>query len=185
MDLSKVTVNSGANFVSSTMKPLCGVQLNNVTKNVSSQALVSADNLNLYAGAPVTLNNKSDIAGNVLKITALATAKAGIDGFLLKSTNEVVDLGSEVGVPVKGQIVSVATLGSGIEVYLPCDATLQDVTISTAVKWDSGKLVKDATANGTDNLPITILGGVVDAQKIENNAGVVSIKDTKAIRVRL
>lgn len=182
MDLSKVSVNSGANFVSSTMKPLCGVQLNNITKNVSSQALVGADNLNLYAGAPVTLNNKSDIAGNVLKITALATAKAGIDGFVLKSTNEVVDLGSEVGAPVKGQIVSVATFGSGIEVYLPCDATLQNVTLSTKAKWDNGKLVKgdDATA-----LPITILGGVIDAQTIKNNAGAVSIQDTKAIRVRL
>lgn len=181
MDLSKVSVNSGANFVSSTMKPLCGVQLNNVTKNVSSQALVGADGLNLYAGAPVTLKNKSDIAGNVLKITALATADANVNGFVLKSTNEVVDLGNEAGAPVKGQIISVATFGSGIEVYLPCDATLQDVTLGTGVKLANGVLVK----SDTPSLPITILGGVIDAQKIENNAGVVSIKDTKAIRVRL
>lgn len=180
MDLSKVSVNSGANFVSSTMKPLCGVQLNNITKNVSSQALVG-DNLNLYAGAPVTLKNKSDIAGNVLKITALATAGANVNGFVLKSTNEVVDLGNEAGAPVKGQIISVATFGSGIEVYLPCDATLQDVTLGTGVKLANGVLVK----SDTPSLPITILGGVIDAQKIENNAGVVSIKDTKAIRVRL
>lgn len=185
MDLSKVSTNSSANFVSSTIKPLCGVQLNNVTKNVSTQAVVSADSIYLYAGAPVTLKNKSNINGNVLSISAVATSKDTLDGFVLKSTNEVVDLGAEIGVPVKGQIVSVATLGCGIEVYLPCDSTLQDVAISSKVKWDttSNCLVSDTA--GTDALPITILGGVIDAQTITNTSGVAGIKDTKAIRVRL
>lgn len=182
MNLSKVTIGSGAGFVANTMKPLCGVQLNNITKNVSSQAVVGSG-LELYAGCPVSLKNKSDVNGNVLKISAVGTDKSTIHGFLLKSTNEVVEIGSDVGAVVEGQIASVALFGSGIEVYLPCDATLQDVDTTTKMKWNDGKLVKDDA--GTDALPLTIAGGVIDAQKISNTAGVVSIADTKAIRVRL
>lgn len=181
MDLSKVSVASGGGFVANTMKPLCGVQLNNITKSVSSQALVAIDSVT--AGQPVTLNNKSDVAGNVLKISAISTATANVNGFALHSTNELVDLGSEVGVAVKGQIISVATFGSGIEVYLPCDASLQNVALGTDIEYDfATKCLKKGTAPA---LPITILGGVVDAQVIEVTGGVASVKDTKAIRVRL
>lgn len=183
MDLSKVSVNSSAGFVANTLKPICGVQLNNITKSVSSQAYVGVDSVS--AGQPVTLKNKSEVGGNVLNISAVSTAVANLNGFALQSANELVDLGSEVGVAVKGQIIRVGTFGSGIEVYLPCDATLQDVTLDSGVTYDfTNKVLKKAGTSDTA-ISVTILGGVVDGQVVDVTGGVAKLKDTKAICVRL
>ena len=177
-----VVGNANGGFVgSSSFKPIAGQVLRNMYIFKVNQAKVG-DTANLVAGQPVKLTNANGgtagagLSPNVLLAENITDA-TDISGFVVESPSDVLEIGGSVPKPQPGQIVNVALLGSGIEIYLPCDDTLQNVNINSKASWDkdTGKLKKDPA--GT----ISILGGVVDG--IVYNAVDASLANTQASKV--
>lgn len=166
-------------FLTTSYQNLCGTQTNNLTKNVSIQAIVG-EGLTLYTGCPVTMQTSSN--GEV-KITGIATESSQVNGFVLNSTNRICN-DNQVGIHYEGQIVSVAPLGCGIEMFLPCYDDLEDSFVTTPIRLFNGKLTQDDN-RGNPTLPIKLIGGVIDAESFYIENGEIGIENTKAIKVRL
>lgn len=182
-----VVGNANGGFVgSSSFKPIAGQVLRNIYSFKLNQAKV-ADAANLVAGQPVKLTNANGgVAGAGLSPNVLLaeniTEATDISGFVIESPSDVVEIGGKVPKPQAGQVVSVALLGSGVEIYLPCDDSLQNVNINSKASWDKdiGKLKKDPA--GT----ISILGGVVDGIVYSAiDASLAETKASKVVKVRL
>lgn len=189
LNINSVGNYNGKSFLgNSSAKPICGIFLRDLFRGQIYQAKVNTDTI-VYPGVPVTITNANTKEGagvelnpNVLSITAVATADAGVSGFLLESPTDVMQWGEVAAHALKTQIVNVALLGSGVELYLPADSGLSGVAIGkNNCVWDfTNKCVK-AGAGGY----ITILGPVVDGVTFVENAGSIEFKDTKVVKVKL
>lgn len=183
---------NGKSFLgNSSAKPICGVFLRDLFKGSIYQAKVNTDTL-VYPGAPITIKNTSSVseagAGlnpNVLSISAVATSDSEVSGFLLESPTDVMSWGEVAAHALKTQIVNVALIGSGVELYLPAGDALNEIQLSANnLVWDfSNNCVKaaDISAKGY----ITGLSPVVDGVAFTINADAVEFKDSKVIKVRL
>lgn len=186
--LNAVGNYNGKSFLGShSQRPICGVFLRDLYKGSLSQAKVGAG-LNVYPGCPVQIKNqtnttrvaKSGLNPNVLLITALASGTAAVSGFVLESPTDVLQFGEVAPSAVEGQVVNVALLGSGVELYLPCNDTALNISMETKLVWDfttKGLIVGAGT--------ITPLGPVIDGVKYVETSGAISYAETKCIRVRL
>lgn len=190
LEINKVGNYNGKSFLgSNSAKPICGHFLRDLYRGEISQAKVTTDDV-VFSGCPVEVKNSniggSENAGkgmnpNVLSITKKATADTEVSGFVLESPTDILQFGETAPRPLKNQVTNVALIGSGIEVYLPADASLVGIAMNSKLKWDftAGALKVDAT--GT----ITPLGPVVDGVKYVEDSGSVSFADTKVIKVKL
>lgn len=188
--LNAVGNYNGKSFLGShSQRPICGVFLRDLYKGSLSQAKVGAG-LNVYPGCPVQIKNqtnttrvaKSGLNPNVLLITALAAkTTTPICGFVLESPTDVLQFGEVAPSAVEGQVVNVALLGSGVELYLPCKDDALNIEMIKRLDWDFGTGTLGVSAAGT----ITPLGPVIDGIKYVETSGAISYAETKCIRVRL
>lgn len=189
LNINSIGNYNGKSFLgNSSAKPICGIFLRDLFRGQIYQAKVNTDDL-VYPGVPVTITNTNTKEGagvelnpNVLSITAVATADASVSGFLLESPTDVMQWGEVAAHALKTQIVNVALLGSGVELYLPADSALSGVAIGkNNCVWDfTNKCVKV----GADGY-ITILGPVVDGVTFVANGSSIEFKDTKVVKVKL
>lgn len=181
---------NGKTFLgNSSAKPIAGIVTRILREYGLQEAKMSADVI--AAGQPVKLTNAVDAtnthAGKKFNPNVLSIAKANtsddVCGFLVANQTDYQGYGEEAPRAVEGQVVDVAEIGSNIEMYLPCDATLSNVPLNTKVDWDfdSGNL-KKADAGG---LNIKILSPVVDGVTYYVDGTSVKMKSSKVIKVKL
>lgn len=180
---------NGKSFLgNNSAKPICGIFLRELFRGNLYQAKVNTDTL-VFPGVPVTIKNTNvdtnagvQMNPNVLSITAVATADAEVSGFLLESPTDVMQWGEVAAHALKTQVVNVALIGSGVELYLPADAGLADIQLGVNnLVWDFGNKCVKAGANGY----ITGLSPVVDGVAFAEDSGSVIFKDVKVIKVKL
>lgn len=186
--------NYNGSFIgNSSAKPICGKFLSDFYTLAIQQAILNVDTL-VVPGTPVNIKNKStgssSSAGyglnpNVLAIDSVASTNDAFEGFVLSSETDVLLEGDKAAHPVKGQIVNVAVLGSRIELYVPCDASVADKDINTALYWDVTNGQLTTAADGNVLLDITMLSPVVDGVKFVANNGSCEYANTKCVKVRI
>lgn len=192
MALNPVSVNSynGLSFVgSSSNKPIVGVSVS-VDRFTTAQAKLVATTTPVVPGSAVKVtNNASSASGagkelnpNVLKAEAI-TAATDLSGFLLVNETDILEMGEKAPYARNGQIVSVALLGSLIELYLPADAGLVGANVATKAVWDVASGTVKAGTNGN----IQIIGPVVDGVKFKYDTATSSVvyESCKVVKVRL
>lgn len=184
-----VVGNANGGFLgSSSARPIAGHIARNMFIFRLNQAKV-ADGANLAPALPAKLTNANGgkagagLSPNVL-LAENATSADDISGFVVASPNDVLEIGGGVPKPQEGQVTFVALIGSGIEMYLPCDDTLQNVNVNTKAKWDTtnNKLTK---ATDGDAGVVSILGGVVDGVTYKISGDFANTVDSKVILVKL
>lgn len=183
---------NGKSFLgNSSAKPICGMFLRDLFRGSIYQAKVDTQSI-VYPGLPVTIKNASteSAAGvglnpNILSITNVSTADSEVSGFLLESPTDVMSWGEVAAHALKTQIVNVALLGSGVELYLPAGDDLANTQIGVNnLVWDfTNNCVKAATTQGGGY--ITGLSPVVDGVAFIANGDAVEFKDSKVIKVKL
>lgn len=188
-EANKIQNFTGKSFLgSNSAKPICGHFLRDLYRGDISQARVDTGDV-VYPGAPIQIKNSAGSASgagkglnpNVLSVSKLAASAAEVSGFLLESPTDILSFGETAARPYKNQVVNVALIGSGVEVYLPADDSLQNIDMRSRLAWDFASMSLKAAAAGT----IAPLGPVVDGVKYVVSGGEASFADTKCIRVRL
>lgn len=175
-----------------TAKPIAGVVARSAWTRPLKQVQVSET---LTQGSAVTLTNKigkigtdpvnaggldEGLSPNVLKATK-ATDITTTQGFIVESPNFVLEDGDEAPAARAGQIVYCALIGSGTELYLPCDNSLVDCAPNQAVKLEDGVL-KKADADG---LNLLLMSQVVDGVVFYEETGAIKQKESPVIKVKL
>lgn len=197
MNLFPNPTYNGKFIGNSSAKPIAGVCTLTAYKRPLIQAKVTVDGL--LQGDPVTIKNtgnygtKEFSAGTGLAPLTMAAEKAttAISGFVVESPNNVYIDGNAAGQFFKNQIVYVAPVGSGAEMYLPAkDGSFEGVDITnTEICWVVADSCLDVGAgDGTTKLTIkgaTILSQVVEGIQFYNEAGVVKQKTTPVIKIKL
>lgn len=169
-------------FIANSQKPIAGQVVRNAFLFQLKQAVV-ANGADLNVGDPVKLTNTSGVGGNVLKAEKPA-AVADISGIIVESANDVVEIGDDVAKPREGQVAQVALIGSGIELYLPCEADLNNVNTNTLVTYDFvKKTIKKNTAGA--GIGIKVVGGVVDGIRYTTINGKATTANAKVVKVKL
>lgn len=180
---------TGKSFLgSNSAKPICGHFLRDLFRGDISQARVDTDDI-LCPGSPIQVKNSTGSVSNagkglnpnVLSISKLSTSAAEVSGFLLESPTDILSFGETAARPYKNQVVNIALVGSGVEVYLPADDSLLNIDVGSKLVWDFTSNSLKVGAAGT----ITPLSPVVDGVRYVNGGGAISFADTKCIRVRL
>lgn len=186
------TYNNGF-LTGNTAKPIAGVCTRTAFTRPLKQAQV---NETITQGTAVKLVNKiqtatttsvnagglnEGLAPNVLTATT-ATASADVNGFIVDSPNFALVDGDAAPAARAGQIVYVAFIGSGAELYLPCDNSLVGVNPDQAVKIENGILKADTGAGISG---ITLMSQVVDGIRFKVNNGTVEQESTPVIKVKL
>lgn len=173
--------------------PIAGTVASTAFNRVLTEVKVAADSTTLFQGMSVEISNKldasasinggSNLAPNVLSAKA-STSKA--NAFVVDNANAVVLNGDDFPQVVANQIIRVAMIGSGAEIYLPCDATVIGAT--NTIYWDCSKqsLVAAAAkpANGVE-FTGTILSQVVDGIKGKNDSGTITSESCSVVKVKL
>lgn len=182
---------NGKSFLgSSSAKPIVGKVLRSIYRGNTTQGKLSITSGFAYQGLPVkalNTNLSSTAAGaglspNVLSLT-VATADADVSGFLVENPTDVLEHGKTAPSAQDGQIVSVALLGSGVELYLPVNANVANVNVNSKLAWNFTNGNLEVSATGT----IDLLGPVVDGIKFATNAAGddVVFEDCKVAKVRV
>lgn len=192
MSFNSVGSFNGSFLGSNSSKPICAVASTDFYKLSIQQAILSIDDL-VVPGTPVNIKNTATsgtnagkgLNPNVLTISSVASANDAFEGFVLVSDTDVLYENDKAPHPVKGQVVNVAVLNSGIELYVPCDATVADLDITTALYWDVTNNCLTTTQVGNVALSIMVLSPVVDGVTFVANAGVCEYKNTKCVKVRI
>lgn len=192
MGFNSVGNYNGSFLGSSSAKPICGKFLSDFYKLSLQQAILNIDDT-VAPGIAVNIKNTAHsgtpagagLNPNVLTISSVANTTEAFEGFLLASETDVLLDGDKAAHPVKGQIVNVAVLGSGIELYVPCDASVGGKDITTAVYWDVANNQLTTTADGNVLLDVTMLSPVIDGVKFVMNNGACEYANTKCVRIKL
>ena len=180
---------------SSSYVPLVG-QILNKYEDFGNLSQVKFNSSGLVAGNPVTVKNQVGATANEVaienmnsvcgEITGEATTNNNLDGFLVSSETDVVPLAGGEAYPVAGFLSFVALLGSGINLYLPADSTLEGVSLNTPIAYDfSNHVLKRATVGTDVELPIRLKSALVAAKKLTYSGGVASWGDCTAVLVEL
>ena len=192
-------IPKGKAFSAATGNALCGF--------VQNQYNPAADTLQAKIGelAPNTLlpctaviinndnttpNGKDGILGFNPKTFVIAKAAAAdsdvIDGFVLESPSNIVDNSGNAGLPLPHGTVPIAKIGSGVEVFLPCNSNLVNAALSTALYWDPS--TGEITTSNSSTCTLTgvqLLSSVVNGKKRKLNADKVEWEDCTCVLVKL
>lgn len=180
-----------------TYVPLCGFLQNPFYSNGKTQAaMIPTDLLGMVSATAVKIINDTtptsgrfageNLNPKALKISAKAAAKDDLSGFVLETDADVIPANGGASLPIQGGFVQVGLLGSGLQVWLPCDDSLIGVAINSELDYDfaTGKLKKGAAGAG---IGVKLLSGVVDG-KVKQYAtatDTASWADTKCVLVQL
>lgn len=170
---------------SSSFKPIAGHVLRNIYLFQLNQAKV-ATGANLVPAMPAKITNEfggnpnEGLAPNVFLVTNITEA-SDISGFVVESPTDVLEVGGSVPKPQEGQVIQVALLGSGLEIYLPCDNSLQNVNVNSKAIWDTTTNKLKLSEDGN----ISIVSGVVDGITYQVDGNFAKTIDSKVVKVKL
>ncbi|EGV1470933.1 hypothetical protein JF110_001658 [Campylobacter jejuni] len=176
-------------------KPIAGICTKTAYSRPLTQGKVSATNLAI--GVPVKITNKFDSSTSVNAGTALApnvlnieAATDSVDGFTVMSPNAVLEDGDSFPKYLKNQIIHIAMLGSGAEIYLPANNNLIGIqTAKEQLCWNvADKKVEVGVGDASTKLGlgvVTILSQVVDGIYSYIDSGVVKTEETPVIKIKL
>ena len=182
--------NLTGQFQRNTSRPIAGTCVQSAFTNPLQQAKM--DEVCTLQGHAVALsndtlsgngNNGMGLAGNVLTATK---ATSTINGFVVDCSSTMSCDTNDFPRLCKNQIGYVALLGSGAKVYLAADASLQKVSVDTAVKWDTAN--NCLSTSGVDLPNVKIISQVVSGVAGRVKAGgdnVTESYETLVVKVRL
>ena len=186
-------------FLPATGAALCGFPQNQYNPAASTlQAKIGALEPNtLLPCTPVVIKNDNTepngtdnmIGFNPKTFVIEKAAALGsdvIDGFILESPQNIVDSSGNAGLPLSHGIVSVGKIGSGVEVFLPCNANLVNIALSTALYWDPS--AGEITTSNSSTCTLTgvqLLSSVVNGKKRKLNGDTVEWEDCTCVLVKL
>ena len=197
LNFNQVGTYNGKFLSPNSALPICGVVLFDMYKNNLQQVYNNVSTQPLTWGMPVTIKTQqttnSTNAGkafnpNVLLADAISTENNNLNGFVVKSVTDILMPQDEAPASRQSQISYVATFGSGIELYLPCDTTLMNVETSAIDKNNTFDYnFTDYTLKAGTAFSITLKSNVVDGivTYYDTSTQSVKIKNTKCIKVRL
>lgn len=176
--------------------PIAGTVASTAFNRVLTEAKVTTGGTPLFQGMSVVVSNKqgaqtasvnggSSLAPNVLSATASADSA---NAFIVDNANAVVLNGDDFPQVVDNQVVRVALIGSGAEIYLPCDATV--IGASNPIYWDitNQKLVSAETDSKPAKSVLftgVVLSQVVDGIKGKNDSGKITTEATSVVKVKI
>lgn len=150
------------------------------------QATLSTQaNAGVYSiASPVVLTNGEVQDPHVPLITQLATTDATIAGFILRSATDIIFTGGTAPVCINGYSYSIGLIGSGVETWLPCDATLLNFTLTNWVTWDfANHQLK--TSSAQSGLEIFVLSAPVQGIAVDYTQQTPVYKQQLVIKVQL
>lgn len=191
--------NYNGQFIgNSSAKPICGQFVRSFQNgNQITQARIDA--VEVVPGMPVCVKTNANaglkadkgLNPNVNYIVGKGSSAGTeannnvITGFLLESPTDLLLESDSVSAPVEGQIVDVALLGSGVQVYLPVNATDVAGGLLTTQKlaWDDASNALKKSANGN----ISIVGPVVDGVRyvFDNATKSAKFADCKCVLAKI
>ena len=197
LNFNQVGTYNGKFLSPNSALPICGVVLFDMYKNNLQQVYNNVSTQPLTWGMPVTIKTQQTTnpanAGkafnpNVLVATAISTENNNLNGFVVKSVTDILLPQDEAPASRQSQISYVATFGSGIELYLPCDQTLMNVETSAIDKnntfdYDFTNFNLKAGTAFSITLKSNVVDGVVTYY--DSSTQSVKIKNTKCVKVRL
>lgn len=171
--------------------PIAGTVASTAFNRVLTEAKVSTGGQPLFQGMSVSVapaeggNAGKNLAPNIL-VASNDTAKTA-DAFIVDNANAVVLNGNDFPQVVDNQLVRIAMIGSGAEIYLPCDQAVVTDTTNPLV-WDRStqKLTK-AAAGGANQQVFTgiIMSQVVDGLKGKNDSGSITTESSLVVKVKI
>lgn len=192
-------LGKGKAFFPATGVALCGFPQNQYNPAASTlQAKIGDLEPNtLLPCTPVVIKNDNTEANGTGNMTGfnpktfviektVASNSDVIDGFILESAQNIVDNAGNGGLPLSHGIVPIAKVGSGVEVFLPCNANLVNAALSTALYWDPS--TGEITTSNSSTCTLTgvqLLSSVVNGKKRKLNVDTVEWEDCTCVLVKL
>lgn len=174
--------------------PIAGTVASTAFNRVLTEAKVSTNGNIVTQGMSVVVSNKqgtqtASVNGGTSLAPNVLTASYSADdanAFIVDNSNAVVLNGDTFPQVLDNQVVRVALIGSGAEIYLPCDNTV--IGASDPIYWDieNQKLVS-AIAKPAKGVLFTgvILSQVIDGIKGKISSGVVTTDNCSVVKVKL
>lgn len=192
-------LGKGDAFSSATGVALCGFVQNqyDLSANTLQAKIGSLEPNTLLPCTPVVIKNDNTEANGTDNMTgfnpktfvinkAVSASSDVIDGFILESPQNMVDNSGNGGLPLPHGIVPVGKIGSGIQVFLPCNANLVGVALSTALYWDPTNNELTNSNSSTCALSgVQLLSSVVNGKKRKLNVDTVEWTDVTCVLVEL
>lgn len=188
-------LKKGQGFLPADGLALCGFVQNqyNPASDTMQAKIGDLDPKTLLPCTPVIIKNDNAEANGTGNMTGFnpktfiieKIADTSIDGFILESPQNMVDNSGSSGLPLPHGIVPIAKIGSSIEVFLPCNINLVNVSISTPLYWDTAnnELTKDNTKIALTR--VQLLSSVVNGKKRKLNTDTVEWEDVNCVLVKL
>lgn len=197
-NVNQTTTYNGHFNQQTSIKPLAGFLTYEMYLNNLATALNSTGNV-LLPAQPVTLQigakQTSALVGlnpNVLNISDTPVGTNGVfGGVIIHNITDFVMPGDKAPALRPTQTSYVAQIGSGVEVFLPCDLSFLGQASSQSINWD--KTSQSFTLNTTNterfgSQKVSLRSNVVEGKQIvfdTNNPTQTIFKDCYVIKVRL
>ena len=192
-------LGKGNAFSSATGVALCGFVQNQYDLSANTlQAKIGALEPNtLLPCTPVVIKNDNTEPNGTDNMTGfnpktfviekvVASNSDVIDGFILESAQNIVDNAGSGGLPLSHGIVPIAKIGSGVEVFLPCNANLVNAALSTALYWaPSAGEITTSNSSACTLTGVQLLSSVVNGKKRKLNVKKVEWEDCTCVLVKL
>lgn len=192
-------IPQGEAFKSATGVALCGFRQNQYTIGAfTTQAKIgNLDPKTLLSCTPVSIKNDNAEANGTDMFTgfnpktfavekAVASNTDKIDGFILEDGMYVTDEAGNAGIPLEHGTVQVGKIGSGVQVFLPANANLVNVNLSTVLYWDPTN--KEITTTSADMIALTgvqLLSSVVNGKARKLTGDTIAWEDCTCVLVQL
>ena len=192
-------LGKGEAFFPATGVALCGFVQNqyNPAANTLQAKIGALEPNTLLPCTPVVIKNDNTEPNGTDNMTgfnpktfviekAVASGSDVIDGFILESPQNVVDNAGNAGLPIAHGMIPIAKIGSNIQVFLPCNANLIGIALSTALYWDTS--AGEITTSNSSTCTLTgvqLLSSVVNGKKRKLNVDKVEWEDCSCVLVKL
>ncbi|GAA7995370.1 hypothetical protein HpCS24_05850 [Helicobacter pylori] len=197
-NVNQTTTYNGHFNQQTSIKPIAGFLTYEMYLNNLSTALNSTGNV-LLPGQPVALQigakQASGLVGlnpNVLNISETPVGSNGVfSGVIIHNITDFVMPGDKAPALRPTQTSYVAEIGSGVEVFLPCDLSFLNQANRQSISWDKTNQCYTLETNGAESFgsqKVSLKSNVVEGKQIvfdTNNPTQTIFKDCYAIKVRL
>lgn len=197
-NVNQTTTYNGHFNQQTSIKPIAGFLTYEMYLNNLSTALNSTGNV-LLPAQPVVLQvgakQASGLVGlnpNVLSISETLTGENGVfGGIVIHNITDFVMPGDKAPALRPTQTSYVAEIGSGVEIFLPCDLSFLGAASRQLISWDKTSqfyTLKTSNVESFGSQKISLRSNVVEGKQIvfdKNNPTQTIFKDCYVIKVRL
>ena len=197
-NVNQTTTYNGHFNQQTSIKPIAGFLTYEMYLNNLATALNSTGNV-LLPGQPVSLQigakQASRLVGlnpNVLNISETPIGANGVfGGVIIHNINDFVMPGDKAPALRPTQTSYVAEIGSGVEVFLPCDLSFLNQASRQFISWNKTKQWYTLETAGVESFgtqKVSLRSNVVEGKQIvfdTNNPTQTIFKDCYVIKVRL